>query len=109
MFQQNLTTSLLGIANVFVDKIENNSSSIQISLSTTPKEQVCPCCGQTTTYIFTITEHKRFGIYPFRAKKHFYCYVNAVTFVKPAESDSLKSTTFCHNTDVLQVECMLPS
>ena len=37
MFQQNLTPSLLGIANVFVDKIENNSSSIQIHLSTLPK------------------------------------------------------------------------
>ena len=42
MFQQNLTTTLLGIANVFVDKIENNSSSIQIHLSTPPKPQVCP-------------------------------------------------------------------
>lgn len=42
MFQQNLTTSLLGIANVFVDKIENNSSFIQIHLSTPPKPQGCP-------------------------------------------------------------------
>lgn len=29
MFQQNVITNLLGIANVFVDKIENNSSSIK--------------------------------------------------------------------------------
>ena len=28
MFQQNLITNLLGIANVFVDKIENNSSNM---------------------------------------------------------------------------------
>jgi len=48
MFQQNLTTNLLGIANVFVDKIENNSSNIEIYLSTSATEQVCPCCGQTT-------------------------------------------------------------
>ena len=51
MFQQNLITNLLGIANVFVDKIENNSTSIQIYLSTSATEQVCPCCGQTTKYI----------------------------------------------------------
>ena len=51
MFQQNLITNLLGIANVFVDKIENNLSSIAIHLSTQAKEQICPCCGQTTKYI----------------------------------------------------------
>ena len=34
MFQQNLITSLLGIANVFVDKIEKLSPNIQIYLST---------------------------------------------------------------------------
>ena len=51
MFQQNLTTNLLGIANVFVDKIENNSSNIKIYLSTQPKSQACPCCGQATKYI----------------------------------------------------------
>ena len=34
MFQQNLITNLLGIANVFVDKIENNSSNIKIYLFT---------------------------------------------------------------------------
>ena len=44
MFQQNLITNLLGIANVFVDKIENNSSNIEIHLSTKSKAQVCPCC-----------------------------------------------------------------
>lgn len=110
MFQQNLTTSLLGIANVFVDKIENNSSSIQISLSTTPLPQKSKfvLVADKLQPISTITEHKRFGIYPFKAKKHFYCYVNAVTFVKPAVNGSLKSTTFCHGTDILQVECMLP-
>lgn len=68
MFQQNLTTSLLGIANVFVDKIENNSSSIQISLSTTPKSQVCPCCGQTTTYIHDYRTQKIRDI-PFQGKE----------------------------------------
>ena len=57
---------------------------------------------------FTITEYKKFGIYPFRAKRPFYYYINAVTFVKPAENDSSKSTTFCHGTDILQAEFMPP-
>ena len=70
MFQQNLTTSLLGIANVFVDKIENNSSSIQIHLSTLPKPQVCPCCGQTTTYIHDYRIQKIRDI-PFQGKETF--------------------------------------
>ena len=70
MFQQNLITSLFGIANVFVDKIENNSSSIQIFLSTTPKEQVCPCCGQTTKYIHDYRTQKIRDI-PFQGKETF--------------------------------------
>ena len=56
----------------------------------------------------TITEYKRFGTYPFKGKKPFYCYINAVIFVKPAENDSSKSTTFCHGTDILQAEFMPP-
>ena len=107
MFQQNLTTSLLGIANVFVDKIENNSSSIQIHLSTLPNRKFVLVADKLQP-ISTITEYKRFGIYPFKGKKPFYCYINAVIFVKPAENDSLKSTTFCHGTDILQAEFMPP-
>ena len=53
-----------------MDKIENNSSSIQISLSTTPKEQVCPCCGQTTTYIHDYRIQKIRDI-PFQGKETF--------------------------------------
>ena len=66
MFQQNLITNLLGIANVFVDKIENNSSSIQIYLSTSPTEQVCPCCGQTTKYINIRTHLRKERIIPLK-------------------------------------------
>lgn len=69
MFQQNLTTTLLGIANVFVNKIENNSS-IQIHLSTLPKLQVCPCCGQPTTYIHDYRIQKIRDI-PFQGKETF--------------------------------------
>ena len=64
MFQQNLTTNLLGIANVFVDKIENNSSNIEIHLSTQSKAQVCPCCGQTTKYIHDYRTQKIRDICP---------------------------------------------
>ena len=70
MFQQNLITNLLGIANVFVDKIENNSSSIQIYLSTSATEQVCPCCGQTTKYIHDYRIQKIRDI-PFQGKETF--------------------------------------
>ena len=70
MFQQNLITNLLGIANVFVDKIENNSSSIQIHLSTSPTEQVCPCCGKTTKYIYDYRTQKIRDI-PFQGKETF--------------------------------------
>ena len=70
MFQQNLTTSLLGIANVFVDKIENNSSFIQISLSTLPKEQVCPYCGRPTKYVHDYRIQKIRDI-PFQGKETF--------------------------------------
>lgn len=70
MFQQNLTTTLLGIANVFVDKIENNSSSIQIHLSTPRKSQVCPYCGQPTTYIHDYRIQKIRDI-PFQGKETF--------------------------------------
>ena len=70
MFQQNLITNLLGIANVFVDKIENNSTSIQIYLSTSATEQVCPCCGQTTKYIHDYRIQKIRDI-PFQGKETF--------------------------------------
>ena len=70
MFQQNLTTSLLGIANVFVDKIENNSSFIQISLSTLTKEQVCPYCGRPTKYVHDYRIQKIRDI-PFQGKETF--------------------------------------
>ena len=70
MFQQNLITNLLGIANVFVDKIENNSSNIKIYLSTQAKEQVCPCCGQTTKYIHDYRTQKIRDI-PFQGKETF--------------------------------------
>ena len=70
MFQQNLITNLLGIANVFVDKIENNSTSIQIYLSTPKKSQVCPCCGQTTKYIHDYRTQKIRDI-PFQSKETF--------------------------------------
>ena len=70
MFQQNLTTSLLGIANVFVDKIENNSSLIQIHLSTPPKPQVCPYCVQTTKYVHDYRTQKIRDI-PFQGKETF--------------------------------------
>ena len=70
MFQQNFTTTLLGIANVFVDKIENNSSFIQIHLSTIPKPQICPCCGRTTKYIHDYRMQKIRDI-PFQGKETF--------------------------------------
>ena len=70
MFQQNLITNLLGIANVFVDKIENNSSNIEIHLSTQSKAQVCPCCGQTTKYIHDYRTQKIRDI-PFQGKETF--------------------------------------
>ena len=70
MFQQNLITNLLGIANVFVDKIENNSSNIKIYLSTQAKEQVCPCCGQATKYIHDYRTQKIRDI-PFQNKETF--------------------------------------
>ena len=70
MFQQNLITNLLGIANVFVDKIENNSSNIKISLSTQAKEQICPCCGQSTKYIHDYRTQKIRDI-PFQNKETF--------------------------------------
>ena len=106
MFQQNLTTNLLGIANVFVDKIENYSFSIQIYLSTPKKPQVCPCCGQTTKYIHDYRIQKIRDIL-FKVKKPFCIYINAVTFVNPVENDSLKSTTFFRGIDILQVEFTL--
>lgn len=70
MFQQNLITKLLGIANVFVGKIENNSSDIKISLSTSPKEQVCPCCNHSTKYVHDYRIQKIRDI-PFQGKETF--------------------------------------
>ena len=70
MFQQNLITKLLGIANVFVGKIENNSSDIKISLSTPPKEQVCPCCNHSTKYVHDYRTQKIRDI-PFHGKETF--------------------------------------
>lgn len=70
MFQQDIITNLLGIANIFVDKIENNSSSIQIYLSTQAKEQACPCCGQTTKYTHDYRTQKIRDI-PFQGKETF--------------------------------------
>ena len=70
MFQQNFITNLLGIANVFVDKIENNSSNIKIYLSTQTKAQVCPCCGQATKYIHDYRTQKIRDI-PFQGKETF--------------------------------------
>ena len=70
MFQQNLITNLLGIANVFVDKIENNFSNIEIYLSTQSKAQVCPCCGQATKYIHDYRTQKIRDI-PFQGKDMF--------------------------------------
>ena len=70
MFQQNLITNLLGIANVFVDKIENNSLNIKIYLSTQTKEQVCPCCRQTTKYVHDYRTQKIRDI-PFQGKETF--------------------------------------
>lgn len=70
MFQQNLITKLLGIANVFVGKIENNSSDIKISLSTPPNEQVCPCCNHSTKYVHDYRIQKIRDI-PFQGKETF--------------------------------------
>ena len=107
MFQQNLITNLLGIANVFVDKIENNSTKIEIYLSTQAKEQVCPCCKKLQS-IFTIIELKRYEIFPLKAKKLFYSYANAVIFVKLVANVSLKSMIFFQDIDISQVEFMCP-
>ncbi len=70
MFQQNLITNLLGIANVFVEKIENNSNRIEIHISTQAKEQICPYCGQTTKYIHDYRTQKIRDI-PFQGKETF--------------------------------------
>lgn len=70
MFQQNLITNLLGIANVFVDKIENNSFSMHIHISTSSKTQICPCCGQTTKYVHDYRTQKIRDI-PFQGKETF--------------------------------------
>lgn len=70
MFQQDLITKLLGIANVFVEKIENNSSTIEISLFTSPKTQICPCCKQPTRYIHDYRMQKIRDI-PFQEKETF--------------------------------------
>ena len=58
--------------------------------------------------IFTITELKKYEIYPSKVKKRFYFYANAVTFAKLVENDFLKGMIFSRDIDISQVEFMLP-
>ena len=71
MFQKNLITNLLGIANVFVIKLK---IVLYLSkfISLRPKSHRFGLVADKTRNISTTTEYKKFGIYPFKVKKPFY-------------------------------------
>ena len=47
----NYIKDLLGFKDVKVKKVESNDFSITIHLETIKKEQICPCCNETTSKI----------------------------------------------------------
>ena len=58
MLHQDYTTSLLGIANVSVDKIEENQDAFFLYLSTAKSLQICPACGHPSTYVHDYRSQK---------------------------------------------------
>lgn len=47
----NSTKNLLNLKDVIVKNIENFDSHINVFVETTPKEHICPCCGNSTKKI----------------------------------------------------------
>jgi len=51
MLQEEYNTKILGLSNVSIEDIQENEGKIHIKIRTEKREQVCPCCGNRTSYV----------------------------------------------------------
>ena len=56
MLEQDYISKLLDLKDVIVTKVETEQKELHIHMELPVEEHICPCCGQSTSYVHDYRE-----------------------------------------------------